>query len=353
MANMLHIVATQVKHGRGGISTALVGFTESPQLQAHGFNIIESHGSGGRWQAFRRAVRQIRTDVKPGDTVWLHCGPWLSMLRKWYLAGVAKQQGATVLFHFHSMWTARYAESWWGRSLLRLLLARANGIVVLTPWWQRFFIQQFPHYFSDQSQRPIIITPNPLEPAYVKVATEPTNVSPDGQTYILSMTRLVTGKGLDDVIRAMPLLPERFALKIAGDGEQLDELKQLVSSLALTSRVEFVGWIDYEQKQELMRNCHLFCLPSQFDSFGMGFIEAMAFGLPVVALNQGPTPDVVGSSGALVDTPQPELLAKALLRVESEWQSRAELAKREALERFAPEPIVNHFLESLASIRRQ
>lgn len=347
---MLHIVATQVKHGRGGISTALVGFTESPQLQAHGFNIIESHGSGGRWQAFRRAVRQIRADVKPGDTVWLHCGPWLSMLRKWYLAGVAKRQGATVLFHFHSMWTARYAQSWWGRSLLRLLLKRANGIVVLTPWWQQFFTQQFPDMVT---KLPIIVTPNPLEPAYVEAASQPTNEPPTGQTYILSMTRLVPGKGVDDVIRAMPLLPKRFTLKIAGDGEQLNELKQLVKRLGLESRVEFVGWIDYEKKQELMRNCHLFCLPSQFDSFGMGFIEAMAFGLPVVALNQGPTPDVVGNSGILVDTPQAETLAEALLQAESDWQTRAENAKGEALKRFAPEPIVTSFLSALASIRRQ
>lgn len=346
---MLHIVATQVKHGRGGISTALVGFTESPQLQAHGFNIIESHGSGGRWQAFRRAVRQIRADVKPGDIVWLHCGPWLSMLRKWYLAGVAKRQGATVLFHFHSMWTARYAESWWGRSLLRLILKRANAIVVLTPWWRGFFTQQFPNLVT---KLPIFVTPNPLEPAYVEAASQPINVAPDGHTYILSMTRLVPGKGVDDVIRAMPLLPEHFALKIAGDGEQLDELKQLVTHLGLESRVEFVGWIDYEQKQALMRSCHLFCLPSRFDSFGMGFIEAMAFGLPVVALNQGPTPDVVGSSGVLAENAEPSILADAVQTAASDWTLRAEQAKGEALERFAPEPIVTTFLNSLASIRR-
>ncbi|HET8816600.1 MAG TPA: glycosyltransferase family 4 protein, partial [Pseudidiomarina sp.] len=233
---MLHIVATQVKHGRGGISTALVGFTESPQLQAHGFNIIESHGSGGRWQAFRRAVRQIRTDVKPGDTVWLHCGPWLSMLRKGYLARVAKRQGAQVLIHLHSPRTENLLNAWWGRCLLRWLLKPADQVIVLTSWWQQRLEHALP-----QLQKPLTVIPNPLGKQFEKLAAEPLQNHSTATVTILTMARLVPEKGVADVIRAMPSLPEAYRLIVAGDGPQRSELEQLSEQLTCSDRVTFVG----------------------------------------------------------------------------------------------------------------
>lgn len=342
---MLHIVATAVKHGRGGISTALVGFTESAQLQAHGYNIIESHSAGNKLKAFKQAVRQIKSSVQPGDDVWLHCGPWFSLLRKYALARIARRRGANIYFHFHSHTLRDYLQTAWTRFLLKRLIRHATGIIVLTPWWQRL-IQQ---YLGERV--PVHVVPNPLEPQWLQLAHNPTLPSVGDTVSILAMTRLVPGKGVEHVIRAMAHLPQHFQLKIAGEGPEQQRLQDLVKELGLEPRVEFLGWIYYEQKEPLLRSCHLFCLPSQFDSFGMGFIEAMAAGLPVVALNHEATPDVVAhdQTGILVAQPTPDVLAAAIT---AGYDRRLELgaaAKRHVIEHFDPNQIVSTFVHDVLS----
>ncbi|RUO41641.1 hypothetical protein CWE22_05655 [Pseudidiomarina aestuarii] len=341
---MLHIVATAVKHGRGGISTALVGFTESAQLQAHGFHVIESHRAGNKLRAFLPAVRQIRQSVHPGDDVWLHCGPWFSLLRKYLLAVVARRRGANVYFQFHSHTLRDYLQKSWSRVLIKLMTRKATGVIVLTPWWQDLVNQYLANHV------PVYVVPNPLEPQWLKLAAAPQLPSSSGETVsILSMTRLVAGKGVDHVIRAMVYLPEHFHLKIAGEGPEQASLQKLVTELELAHRVEFLGWIDYEQKEAVLRSCQLFCLPSQFDSFGMGFIEAMAAGLPVIALNHEATPDVVkhNETGILVDELSPTALAAAITEC---YDRRLELggtAKQYVRTTFDPNVIVTHFINNV------
>ena len=59
--------------------------------------------------------------------------------------------------------------------------------------------------------------------------------------------------------------------------------------------MSFLGWISGDEKEKLLNESNIFCLPSAYDSFGMVFIEAMAFNLPIVAYNWGPIRDVVTS----------------------------------------------------------
>ncbi|HET8817579.1 MAG TPA: glycosyltransferase family 4 protein, partial [Pseudidiomarina sp.] len=79
-------------------------------------------------------------------------------------------------------------------------------------------------------------------------------------------------------------------------------------------RVTFVGWVDYDDKITLLRQCDVFCLPSRYDSFGMGFIEAMAAGLPVVAYDLPAIRSVVQHerTGYLLSTLTAEHVATAL-----------------------------------------
>jgi glycosyltransferase involved in cell wall biosynthesis len=76
-----------------------------------------------------------------------------------------------------------------------------------------------------------------------------------------------------------------------------------------------VGWINYEQKKTLFAEHQIFLLPSRYDSFGMGFVEAMAYGLPVVALNFQATPDVVinNQTGILCEPDNLQELAAAVM----------------------------------------
>jgi glycosyltransferase involved in cell wall biosynthesis len=56
----------------------------------------------------------------------------------------------------------------------------------------------------------------------------------------------------------------------------------------------------------------LFCLPSRHETFGFAFVEAMAAGLPVVAVDAGAAAEVLGDAGALVPPDDPGALAEAI-----------------------------------------
>src|SRR5690606_20988483 len=114
----------------------------------------------------------------------------------------------------------------------------------------------------------------------------------DATTSVLVMTRLVPEKNVDVVIRALALCPDA-TLVIAGDGPERDALQRLATSLGVDARTRFAGWVSGEAKEALLDQADVYCLPTTGDSFGLGFIEAMARGVPVVAAHWGPIPDVV------------------------------------------------------------
>ncbi|RUO56251.1 MULTISPECIES: glycosyltransferase family 4 protein [Pseudidiomarina] len=348
---MLFIVSTAVKVGKGGISSALVGFTQSKVLRDYGFRAVSSHSERDKKRRFLSAYRTLRNEVTAKDTAWLHCGPWLSLFRKWLLARAVKRAGGKVIYHFHSAKMEAYLLSPVGRFFIRAMLRNADGIAVLTPWWQRLFERKL-----GALPCPIAVIGNPLGVELEGIAHQPVSIKPpEGQITLLAMARLLEKKGVADVVHALKALPNNYVLLVAGSGPQEDDLKQLVKKLKLNERVSFLGWVDYDKKLAVIEKANIFCLPSRYDSFGMGFIEAMAAGLPVVALRQGAVPDVVldGETGILVNDASPSTLAKA---IELAYANRVELAKngkQHVLRNYLSEKLAESFIQFNESIVRQ
>jgi glycosyltransferase involved in cell wall biosynthesis len=180
----------------------------------------------------------------------------------------------------------------------------------LTPWWRQRILTLFPE-LADK----IAVVANPLDKALTQVANKPLVEKSDSKVIeLLAMSRLVEGKGFEAAIASLGQLPEHYRLTIAGDGPLLKALVEQTASLNLQRRVRFLGWVGYQQKLHVLEQHDIFLLPSKYDSFGMGFIEAMAFGLPVVALNNKATPDVVvhGETGVLCESDKASELAAAV-----------------------------------------
>lgn len=337
---MIYLVATAVKHGRGGISTALVGLCASTDLQKAGLTLIESHrGNQSKLKAYREAVTQIQHQVQAGEIVWLHCARWLSMLRKYLLARHARKQGAIIVFHFHSAVTDDYLRSPWRRWLLKQMAKLADGICVLTPWWRQRFIDEL-----KLPEHKLHVVPNTLDEEFLQAA--PGLPPGEGAIKLLCMTRLVAGKNVAAALHALAALPTRYHLNIAGEGPELQNLKQLAINLGIKERVNFLGWVNYDDKIKVLQQHHLFILPSQFDAFGMGFIEAMAIGLPVIALAQGPTPDVVPHQhvGYLCEDVSTAELLRAINYCTTHYTSLASAAREHARQHFAVAPTVQKLL---------
>ncbi len=81
--------------------------------------------------------------------------------------------------------------------------------------------------------------------------------------------------------------------------------------------VQVAGRQPLDKVAEYYRRASIFCLPTRLEPFGVVFIEAMAYGLPLVAPNTGAVPDFVqdGKNGYLVETGDIDGLAQALMRL--------------------------------------
>ena len=120
----------------------------------------------------------------------------------------------------------------------------------------------------------------------------------------------------------------QLLLVIAGEGPALPRLRQCVTSRRLHDAVQFIGYLD--RKTELPA-CYaaadVFVFASRTETQGLVLLEAMAAGLPVVALAEMGTIDILGARrGALVPDDNPYAFAQSLLRLLGDDELRGQLA---------------------------
>jgi glycosyltransferase involved in cell wall biosynthesis len=135
--------------------------------------------------------------------------------------------------------------------------------------------------------------------------------------YVGSLNASDQHKRFPDLLEACAILrPELpgLSLSAVGGGDGLPAYRELASRLGVADMVQFHGRLDGDRLAEAYRNAAVLALPSLRETFGMVVTEAMASGLPVVAVNGGGVPDVVddGRDGILVPPRDPRAMAAAL-----------------------------------------
>lgn len=353
------VVGTDPSSRRGGIGFALPGYLRALDCENIAWISVPTyHPStlGGKWYpwlaAFPKLRRQIMQTHKRNHriTIYSHAGAGSSLLREGLILAFCRAWGASTVMQMHAPEIDDYLAHPLKRWFLRRAISSAMALGVLTPWWRRRLLE-------GSIDKQSFVIPNPLPAEWEEVAQKPRMPRPrDGKIVLLSLSRLVPGKGVDYVIEAIPFLPDGFELVVAGDGRLRDSMEQRVAALGIAGRVRFTGWVSGEAKQRLFDEADVFVLPSLYDSFGMGFLEAMANGLPVVAAEWGAIADVVPAErcGVLVRDPNPQALSKAILRMRDAEQRRlmGTEAKRWVLEKFAPSVVgrdIKGMLETVAN----
>jgi len=146
----------------------------------------------------------------------------------------------------------------------------------------------------------------------------------EGPTRLVTICRLSERrKNLPSVLEALSRLScaYDFHYTIVGDGELRPELEGLTARFGLADRVSFAGFMNNEQKIELLRRSDLFVLPAvataqSFEGFGLVYLEANACGTPVLAARVAGAVDAVEEdvSGFFVPEPTVDGIACSLSR---------------------------------------
>ena len=134
---------------------------------------------------------------------------------------------------------------------------------------------------------------------------------------LLSVSRLIPTKGIDLNLHALSRLVKKhknIIYIVVGDGPERATLERLTRKLNLERYVNFVGHLPYRRVMDYMAACDVFVLPSWQETFGLVYIEAMAHGKPVVAVEgQGVDGIVIhGETGLLAKPQQVDSLVEAL-----------------------------------------
>jgi len=127
-------------------------------------------------------------------------------------------------------------------------------------------------------------------------------------------------KGVDNLVRAMPQLLIPFPdlqLVAVGGGDDLPRLKTIAAELGVTSSVHFLEGISRRHLAACYARAEIFALPSTGEGFGIVFLEAMAFSLPVVGAPAGGVTDLVQDevNGLLVPRAGVPALVETLSRI--------------------------------------
>jgi L-malate glycosyltransferase len=126
-------------------------------------------------------------------------------------------------------------------------------------------------------------------------------IAPNGEKIIMHASNFRKVKRVQDVVRIFDIVRQKIPAKLlfVGDGPERSVAEGLCRELGLCDDMRFVG--KQEQMEEILAIADLFLLTSEYESFGLAALEAMAAGVPVISTNAGGLPEIAiqGETGYL------------------------------------------------------
>lgn len=151
--------------------------------------------------------------------------------------------------------------------------------------------------------RDIKVIPNMVSPLFHPLL--PPNLNLTQSFTFISVGNLIASKRFDLTINAFAdkfCGKTNFKLIIIGAGEMNSKLQQIVLQRNVAHQVEIMGRLDRIQVARELSKADVFVLPSDYETFGVVYIEALASGIPVIATRNGGADEIINeSNGVLVD----------------------------------------------------
>jgi len=118
-------------------------------------------------------------------------------------------------------------------------------------------------------------------------------IAPEGERILLHASNFRKIKRVTDVVEIFYNVHKKIPSKLlfVGDGPERATAEQLCRQLKVCDDVRFVG--KQEQMEDILAIADLFLLTSEYESFGLAALEAMAAGIPVVSTNAGGLPEIM------------------------------------------------------------
>lgn len=266
----------------------------------------------GVWLVAKTALRMMRSGAVLAD---IHAVSDRSLFSHAAVMFGARLVGRPALLRIHGGDFHQVFERAGGmqRLLIRFILRSATRLVVLSEGWRS-------RVEAIEPRAAVEVIPNPVDcSAYERLASRP----PRQCRRILFLANFCERKGHFDAIKAIAkLAPEFPNLVLALGGEDRDPgtrdlLEREAQQSGIRDRIEFLGTVSGNAKEQAIRDADVLILPSHTENMPVSIIEGMAAALPVIATAVGAIPEMIqdGETGFLIEARDADALAERLARL--------------------------------------
>lgn len=162
--------------------------------------------------------------------------------------------------------------------------------------------------------------------------------------HIIFVGNVIPRKGLDVLISGLGRLPrDTWQLEVIGsltaDQAYAHSIRSQIARNGLTDRIRLSGSLPDGELASRLAQSHVLAVPSSYEGFGMVYIEAMGFGLPVIASNVGAVPELItpGRDGFLIRPGDTAGLAQCIHTLHRDREHLAQVSLA-ALQRYREHP---------------
>jgi glycosyltransferase involved in cell wall biosynthesis len=301
---------------KGGITSVI------SQILSHNWNeqniemrfipTFEGGNAVNKAKSFTKGYLHLRKACKSGNVnvVHIHMSHNGSFMRKYYIHKLCKRYDVADIIHLHSSGFVGFYDnsSKYKKGKIRELLTECGCVVALGDEWEH---------------RVKRIAPNANVCVMNNTVALPAEVVDVSKTPVsfLYLGVLVKRKGVIDLLKTVAKLKDTGVLdehsavfNIGGTGECEAELKTFVEEHKLNDCVQFLGWIDGEEKKKQLLNNEILVLPSYNEGLPIAILEALSYGMPIVATNVGSVAEAVhnGENGFLYEAGDIDALFNSL-----------------------------------------
>jgi len=231
----------------------------------------------------------------------------------------------------------------WERKLCRDLYSKSSANYAVSEYYAKILAENFDVRFD--------VMPNYID--FNKFAL-PQLDSKDNDFRILSVGGLTKRKGLDIILKSVAILKKEgmnISLEIIGSGIEESNLKKLCSELGLNQKVEFIPYVPNDELPLHMQNADCFVLASDFETFGVVVIEALACGTPAVVTAEAPQMFIKDGFNGYTAQRDPKSLAKSIKKCLKIEVNRDDI-REDVEQKYSPEVVTQHLLKEYQRILR-
>lgn len=315
---------------KGGISSVVKQFMNYKWDKDINIDYIPTYIESNKLSQIIYYIKSITKIInhmlfKEVDIIHIHMSHTGSFYRKYIILKIGKLFRKKVIIHLHGSEFKKFFDKTnnLSKKLIKNMLCTTDKILVLGENWNNIIKS------IDQNAKTQILLNTVCIPKSIAIQEKE-------KVNILFLGALVVRKGIFELVEVVKNLKENNILNeynvkfiLGGTGKEENIIKEKINNYKLNNYIELAGWIDGRKKEELLKTCHCFVLPSHNEGLPVAILEAISYGLPVISTKVGSIDEAVINdyNGFLIEAENVKALENALTKIIKSHKLRSMLSE--------------------------